>query len=208
MPIKSFLGLTSMPYIQFKKPLVKTKVVWLGTYLLTTLSSYVAYAETLNLKPRAREYYEFIELSRDGDKKAYQGFSNIINYWHEVPRDYAAGLAVGSISSPYKETDSDKPNDAFRATFRTFTLGTEYKKWFNDHPFLRGGVYLNRFQAGSATPELGYSFYVGAGWEFDVKGVGVALEVGHKAGFFGPRWKMSSNMIALGVHFYKQPENK
>ena len=197
-----------MSILGYVSPLSHVKKAALSVSIISTLCSVTALAESLNMKPRAREYYEFIELSRDGHKKAYQGFSNIINYWHEVPRDYAAGLAVGSISSPYKETDSEKPTDAFRASFRTYTLGTEYKKWFNKHPFLRGGIYLNHFQAGSADPELGYSFYVGGGWEFDVKGVGVAIEVGHKAGFFGPRWKMSSNMIALGVHFYKQAEEK
>ena len=181
-----------------------------SSVILTATAGYTlpCLADSLNLKPRAREYYEFIDLKRDGFKKDYQGFSNIINYWHEVPRDYAAGLAMGSIQSPYKQVDDELPTNDFRATFRTYTLGGEYKKWFYEYPFLRAGVYANYFQAGSADPEYGYSFYVGAGWEFDIKGVGLALEVGHKAGFYGSEWELSSNMIALGVHFYGETKEE
>lgn len=158
---------------------------------------------SLEFKPRAREYYEVIKLQTGANHKIYRGLSNIINFWHEVPRDFALGFALGSIGSPYKLEGSSQPSISFRESFRLHSVGLEYKKWYAKRPFLRLGTYHNSFQMGGNVPESGYSNYVGLGWEFDCQGVGIAAEIGQKLGVYGGRWKLNSRMFALGFHFYK-----
>lgn len=172
-------------------------------YSVTALFVFSEIGYSYNLKPRARENFEVIKLKTDGEEKLYRGLSNIINYWHEVPRDFAFGLAFGSIGSPYREENDSKPAEIFQGSFRTYTAGIEYKKWISKFPFVRAGIYNNYFQMASDDPVSGYSYYLGGGYEFDLSGVGLALEAGRKIGNYGGEWELESNMVAIGVHFYK-----
>ena len=175
----------------------------IGTLFVIFLFCKGIYAIDLNLKPRARENFELIELTINDKSKQYRGFSNIINYWHEMPRNYSFGLGLGSIGSPFSETSDSKPSTKFMHSFRLYSVGLEFKKWFKQFPFIRLAAYHNYFQMGAKTPLSGFSNYLGIGWEFDLNGVGVALEAGQKTGFMGGNWRLDSKMMALGIHFYR-----
>ena len=179
---------------------------WILSLMTFSLSLLFAFSEdvySLNIKPRAREYYEVIKLQTGANEKAYRGLSNIINIWHEVQGDFSLGFAFGSIGSPYQQENNVRPSSDFHASFQLYTAGLEYKKWYHNQPFVRIGTYNNYFQMGAKDPLSGHSNYIGLGWEFDYDGMGIAAELGQKFGFYGGKWELNSKMFALGFHFYK-----
>ena len=179
-----------------------TKIVISG--LCLTLIAENISAE--QIKMRAREHFDFHNIMfSDGTNHNYSGLSNTINLWWEKPRNYSIGLAFNPILGS-ANTD-DEVNGRLDEEDRLITLGVEGKyhhRYLMINLFSRVGLGASRLQGSGATGDVdGYHAYVGLGWEFNVKGVGVALEMAYRRSQLEQGVSIDSITPSIGVHFYR-----
>ncbi|VAW89892.1 hypothetical protein MNBD_GAMMA18-2305 [hydrothermal vent metagenome] len=159
-----------------------------------------------DIKVRAREHFDFHNVSlNNSDDTSYRGLSNTINVWWEKPRIYSIGLAfnpiIGSASAngDYDARISNK--------IKLITLGMEGKYYHRDIApslFSRLGLGYSRLNTNGSIGDIdGYHVYVGAGWEFDVKGIGIALEMAFRQSRLEQGGIVNSITPSIGVHFYR-----
>ena len=154
---------------------------------------------------RARESYDWLEADLAGNKWRYQSFAHSINIWYEIPFNWAFGLATGSYATPYRQKNSStgaRPN-GLGDEVKFLSHGLELKKWWHSW-FVRSGIYWQIFQPNSRLDVAkGVGGLVSCGYEFNISGVGLALESGmRKARFANLDLDVNVNMLVLGVHFY------
>ena len=181
---------------------MKLKIMMSG--LLIMLIAETASAE--QIKMRAREHFDFHNIMfSDGATHSYSGLSNTINLWWEKPKNYSLGLAFNPILG--SATTDDNVNSRLDEEVRLITLGVEGKyhhRYFVSNLFSRVGFGASRLQGSGATGEVdGYHAYLGLGWEFNVKGVGVALEMAYRRSQLGQGITIDSITPSIGVHFYR-----
>jgi len=158
------------------------------------------------IKARAREHVDFHNVAfNDGSDTAYRGLSNTINVWWEKPRIYSIGLAFNPIIGSAK-TD-DKPDVRLSRRIKLITLGLEgkyYHRYMSSHLFTRLGLGATRLDNNGPAGEAdGFHAYLGAGWEFDIKGVGLALEMAYRQSRLAQGIIVNSITPSIGVHFYR-----
>ncbi len=159
-----------------------------------------------DIKVRAREHFDFHDVAfGSGSGSAYAGLSNTINVWWEKPRIYSIGLAFNPvIGSARASGDYDT---RLSKRIKLIMLGVEGKYYHRDIApslFSRVGLgYTQLDTKGSIGDIDGYHVYVGAGWEFDVKGVGIALEMAFRQSRLERGVIVNSITPSIGVHFYR-----
>ncbi len=159
-----------------------------------------------DLKVRAREHFDFHKISlNDGDDTFYRGLSNTISIWWEKPWIYSIGFAFNPVIG---SADANGDYDArIGHKIKLITLGLEGKYYHRDIApslFSRLGLGYSRLDAsGSAGDMDGYHVYIGAGWEFDVKGIGIALEMAFRQSRLAQGGIVNSVTPSIGVHFYR-----
>ena len=86
-------------------------------------------------------------------------------------------------------------------------LGVEGKYYHRDIApslFSRLGLGYTRLDTRGSTDDIdGYHVYIGAGWEFDIKGVGLALEMAFRQSRLEQGIIVNSITPSIGVHFYR-----
>lgn len=157
------------------------------------------------IKVRAREHIDFHNVDfHGGDNKSYSGLSNTINIWWEKPRIYSVGLAFNPIFGSAK-SDEDA-GDQLGDKIKLITLGIEgkyYHRYVTNNLFSRIGLGGTRLDSSGETGDVnGYHAYIGIGWEFDIKGVGVALEMALRHSRLAQNIVVNSVTPSIGVHFY------
>ena len=170
------------------------------------LFSQTLIAESGSFRMRARENYEFINIDTKPGSWNSRSFSHTLNLWYEKPFQWAIGLAAGPYGMAYPETSSkvDRP-EGIGQSIKMIHHGIEYKRWMLKGIFTRVGLYHSLVNSnGSAGKDVGFATLFGIGYEHNFDGIGLALEVDTRVSYLqDTKWKISSNMIALGVHFYE-----
>ncbi len=158
-------------------------------------------AEDFHWKLRARESYDILRVHRDTHAAEYPSFSHTINLFYEKPFDRAFGLAIGPFGFSYS---IKKQSRYFSEKLRLISYGFEYKTWWPSQFFIRAGLYYNYMNTNTVDDGVlhGGSIYLGGGYEWNIKDVGLAVEIGHRRHFFPSNWSIENNSVALGVHFY------
>jgi len=157
------------------------------------------------IKARAREHVDFHNIVfKDGSDAAYSGLSNTINIWWEKPRIYSIGLAFNPILG---SAEADGETDArLSRKLKLITLGLEgkyYHHYIYHNLFTRLGLGSTRLDTNGNIGEVdGFHAYIGTGWEFDIKGVGLALEMAYRQSRLAQGVVVNSITPSIGVHFY------
>jgi len=178
------------------------------TIIFIFAASLVASEKALagDIKVRAREHIDFHDIAlNDGSDITYRGLSNTINLWWEKPRIYSIGLAFNPI---FGSASSDKSHDArLGDKIKLITLGAEgkyYHRNISPNLFSRLGLGYTRLNTEGYLGDIdGYHGYIGAGWEFDVKGIGIALEIAYRQSRLERGTIVDSITPSIGVHFYR-----
>jgi len=125
--------------------------------------------------------------------------------WWEKPRIYSIGLAFNPVIGSARA--SGRYDTRLSNKIKLITLGVEGKYYHRDIApslFSRLGLGYTRLNTGGNIDDIdGYHVYVGAGWEFDVKGVGIALEMAFRQSRLEQGVVVNSITPSLGVHFYR-----
>jgi len=168
--------------------------------------SLIGQAMAGDFKFRAREHLDSHKIVfNDGSDVTYQGLSNTLNLWWEEPRFYSIGLAFNPLLGSAKVTSGQ--NVELGNEIKLITLGLEgkyYHRNISANLFSRLGVGYARLDGSGSGGDLeGYHAYLGAGWEFDVKGVGIALELAFRHSRLEQDVVVNSLTPSFGVHFYR-----
>ena len=159
-----------------------------------------------DFKARAREHIDIHKIDiNNGNNLSYSGLSNTINIWWEKPRIYSIGLAFNPIFGS-ASADNDV-GTGLSDKIKLITLGVEgkyYHHYAAKNLFSRFGVGASQLDTNGILDNVdGYHLYVGAGWEFDVNGVGIALEMAFRQSRLSQNIIINSITPSIGVHFYR-----
>ncbi len=159
-----------------------------------------------DIKVRAREHFDFHDVAFDNGSSTYAGLSNTINVWWEKPRVYSIGLAFNPVIGSARA--SGNYDARLSNKIKLIMLGVEGKYYHRDIApslFSRLGLGYTRLDTkGSSIDDIdGYHVYIGAGWEFDIKGVGLALEMAFRQSRLEQGVIVNSITPSIGVHFYR-----
>lgn len=155
-------------------------------------------------KWRAREHFETHTIEQGATEAEYKGLSNTINYWHEIPFDRSIGVAFGPVIGDATREGTGLETEIGRK-IKLQTVGVEYKKWYSqDIPaFIRLGANYQRLETqGSVGDVSGTGIYYGVGYEFIVRGVGIALEYAIRKSNLDSGVSVESVTPSIGFHFY------
>lgn len=152
-------------------------------------------------KFRAREHFDFHQIQFGDESAPYRGLSNTINFWYERPFDSAFGLSFGPLLG---SANNSNPNSStFGQKITLYHWGLEYKKYLLRGFFTRpslGWSYLN--SSGSENSRDGFYAYLGAGYEFKISSIGLALEIAARHSWLARDVSALSITPSLGLHFY------
>ena len=173
----------------------------IGVSLLILGPSF-AYAD--GWKWRAREHFEWHRIEVDGVEAEYRGLSNTVNFWHEKAFDQAYGFAIGPLLGAVEAKDDDL-EARLGKEIQVYNLGFETKQWLSEaNPFFgRLGITYQIIDSdGSLDNPTGVGLYVGAGYEFTYRGVGIALEFAYRQAYLSNDTTNTTITPSIGFHFY------
>ncbi len=180
---------------------VSARTIYMRTlYALTLLMTIPAVAEAGQWRVRARESFNSGEVNLgDGrGSRNFRGLSSDFTVGYEEPFKHLVGLTVqrGGLSNG---------NESLTTT----TVGVEGKVFPTERArylFARGGLLAQALDpAGPPKDVWNYGFSLGTGWEFPVKKVGLAPEIGGRFLWGARGRKVRTLYISLGIHFYAFP---
>lgn len=176
----------------------------LTTFAILLLTPDMALAKG-QFKARARENYEQIKINIGQASHQFESFSHTINLWYEDPFNFAVGLATGPYGMAYRESPGQEQRPPeLGQSIKLINQGLELKYWYLAGAFVRTGAYYQQFNSqGSAGRDEGTAWLIGAGYEWDLSGIGLALEADYRASRLNRlQWDVNASMVAIGVHFY------
>ena len=185
--------------------MVKVKsIVFLIFVILSPLRQSLALDD---IRLRARENYEIIDMEFQGQTQQFQGLSNTFNLWFERPFDISYGLAGGSIFSGFSP-DGQNQIPGLSNEIKVDFLGFEVK-WFlysqgNQGLFFRPGIYWQNLKSrGRAGKIQGSAYYLGMGYEFLIyKQLSLSPEIAVKRGE-AQDYSWQAVVVSVGLHFYR-----
>ncbi len=169
-------------------------------YALFFLMTISAAAEAGQWRVRARESFNSgqFNLADGRGSRNFRGLSSDFNVFYEEPFKRLVGLTFqrGGLSNG---------NESLTAT----TVGVEGKIFPTERAryfFARGGLLAQALDpAGPPKDFWNYGFALGTGWEFPIKKVGLAPEIGGRF-LWGARGRSVRTLyVSLGIHFYAFP---
>jgi hypothetical protein len=175
-------------------------------FVIIFTSIWIQTSHAGNFKFRAREHYELHTIKLNSQNLKYSGLSNTINFWYEKPRNYSIGLflspIIGKIPANNK-TDSSLLGD----NIQILNIGSEFKKYISiinkDQFFYRTGLsWIKINSEGTANDLNGLGMYLGFGYEFIYKKVGIAPEFAIRYGVLERNNSITSITPSIGFHFY------
>ena len=176
------------------------------TLFILVFISFMAPVYGSDIHLRAREHYELVKvdnLGRPGLTR-YEGLTNTLDLWYEVPFRYSFGIAGGPLIATLPVTGSDHAGRPQR--IRLMHLGIE-SKIFLLPEFFQGFVRVGTFYSALASRDDLGSFYgssilLGIGYELDWNGTGIAPEFDWRFGKLNQGISFQSAGPAIGLHFY------
>ena len=178
-------------------------------YLFWLLFIYFCITETVSAqkwKLRAREHFDTATVNYDQsiDKETTSGIGPTINFWLEEPYENAFGLALGLM---YIDFERESPSLGRGQRMELWKLGLEGKHdpfQGDGGLFFRWGLSKNLLKTKGALGELnGKGGYLGVGWEFPFKILGLAFEIAQRQIHFENNLSIETSSPSIGVHFYK-----
>ena len=98
-------------------------------------------------------------------------------------------------------------NTGLGRKFKLILFGLEgkyYHRYIASGLFSRLGLgYTQLNNDGSLGNLTGYNVYLGTGWEYDFRGVGIAFEMAYRYSRFSSDVILNSFTPSIGVHFYR-----
>jgi len=169
-------------------------------YALALLLIVSVPAEAGQWRVRARESFNSGQVNQgDGrGSRNFRGLSSDFIVGYEEPFKRLVGLTIqrGGLSNG-------------RESLTATTVGVEAKIFPTErarHLFARGGLLAQALDpAGPPKDFWNYGFALGTGWEFPVKKVGLAPEIGGRFLWGAQGRSVQTLYISLGIHFYALP---
>ena len=169
-------------------------------YVLTLLLTISAAAEAGQWRVRARESFNSGQVNL-GDGRGslnFRGLSSDFSVGYEEPYKRLVGLT-------FQRGALTHGNESLTVT----TVGVEGKIFPTERArylFARAGLLAQALDpAGPPKDFWNYGFALGTGWEFPVKKVGLAPEIGGRL-LWGARGRSVRTLyLSLGIHFYAFP---
>ena len=169
-------------------------------YLFWLLFIYFCMTETVSAqkwKLRAREHFDTATVNYDQsiDKETTSGVGPTINFWLEEPYETAFDF----------ERESDSIGRGQRMELSKLGLEGKHGLFQGDGGlFFRWGLSKNLLKTKGALGELnGKGGYLGVGWEFPFKILGLAFEIAQRQIHFENNLSIETSSPSIGVHFYK-----
>lgn len=174
-------------------------------FALVLFSTFQSFAGSFAM--RAREHFEIHDLDIGEQSLKYTGLSNTINLWYEVPFKYSIGLSFSPILAKMY-IDDKSASSLLGEDIKIYNVGTEYKQFLNflnrDQFYTRLGISWIKLRSYGTHPDSnGLGIYVGGGYEFKYKRVGIAPEIAFRYGVLERGDSLLSFVPSVGVHFYK-----
>ena len=178
-------------------------------YLVLIFFIYFCMTETVSAqkwKLRAREHFDTasINYGHSIDKETTPGIGPTINFWFEEPYENAFGFALGLMYINYAR-ESIRIGRGQR--MELWKLGLEGKHdpfQGNGGLFFRWGLSKNLLKTKGALGHLnGKGGYLGVGWEFPFKILGLAFEIAKRQVRLENNLSIETSSPSIGVHFYK-----
>ncbi len=163
-------------------------------------------ASAQNWKLRAREHFDTATVNYDQsiDKETTSGIGPTINFWREEPYENSFGLALGLM---YIDFERESPSFGRGQRMELWKLGLEGKHdpfQGDGGLFFRWGLSKNILKTKGTLGELnGKGGYLGVGWEFPFKILGLAFEIAKRQIRFENNLSIGTSSPSIGVHFYK-----
>ena len=158
--------------------------------------------DSSDFKFRAREHYEWHKIQYGSQTLDYQGLSNTINYWYEVPYEYSIGLALSPLIS---RIQTDEKSSPYGEEITLYNLGIEAKyfpKYLFDQLYTRGGIGYSLFNPDIKATLTGINFYMGLGYEIPFERFGLALEIAYRKTFLNRNIEVNTITPSIGFHLY------
>ena len=181
--------------------MAKLKVLALVAYVFFGVGTECA--EAGQIRMRAREHYETMQITNKLGTSSYVGFTNTINVWYEEPYRWSLGLAGSPL---WAMLHAKSPLESYSSTIRLVHLGIEGK--FFPLPnivnlFFKCGVFDAQLTSNGVAGQLrGHSLLGGVGYEWDLGGIGLAPEISWRWGRLADQTEVVGSAPAIGVHFY------
>ena len=178
-------------------------------FIFWLLFIYFCMTETVSAqkwKLRAREHFDTVTLKYGNqiENETTSGIGPTINFWLEEPYENAFGLALGLM---YINFERESPSFGRGQRMELWKLGLEGKHdpfQGDGGLFFRWGLSKNLLKTKGALGELnGKGGYLGVGWEFPFKILGLAFEIAQRQIHFENNLSIETSSPSIGVHFYK-----
>lgn len=155
-------------------------------------------------KFRAREHFDWHSISYQGVSNQFSGFSNTINFWHEVPFNYSLGLAFNPLLGSAR-SNSDSGLMSLGSRVVIYNLNCEFKFFpiENKNFFSRFGMGASLFSSQIVNEIYGGNIYAGVGYELKIWRVYVAPELAFRYMRGESSMHISTITPSVGVHFYE-----
>jgi hypothetical protein len=162
----------------------------------------------MKFKMRAREHYEVHNIKGENFETKYKGFNNTVNLWWENPYDLYYGFSFSPIFSGLKNKEDQSLGDEIDY----FNIGLELKYFPKDYLpsvlenfYIRPGTGYSVLKPGNNVNDAkGYNLYLGLGYEYPFKHLGLALEVAYRYANLEDGVSVQSFTPSIGFHFYEK----
>ena len=168
--------------------------------------------EAASFRLRAREHFEWLS-ARYGpvnETQGYFGLTNTLNAWYEEPFRYAFGLAFGPLLGSARSRGTAPAGTASK--IRLWNVGLEGKYFFRQVQaglFGRAGLTANLLDTrGALGTLLGGGYYLGLGWEWQVRKMGIAPEIAFRHVILEKNSRVLAFTPSIGFHFYMLPKDE
>ena len=160
-------------------------------------------SEAQSIKLRAREHFEVHTIKVLGSDYVYKGASNTINIWYEIPQKWSLGLGISPLLGEAKNSEAVL-NTGLGTSIKLFTVNIEFKYYFISGWFVRPGLGWADLQTGGTYQDFsGWNAYGGAGYEWQLGSIGLALEAAYRYSQLSEEVTITSVTPSIGFHFYK-----
>lgn len=181
--------------------MTRLKVMAIAAYVYFGVGT--EWAEAGQIRMRAREHYETMQITNKAGTSSYVGFTNTINVWYEEPYRWSVGLAGSPL---WAMLHANAPLESYSSTIRLVHLGIEGK--FFPLPnilnlFFKSGVFDAQLTSNGSAGQLhGRSVLGGVGYEWDLGGIGLAPEISWRWARLANQTEVVGVAPAIGLHFY------
>jgi hypothetical protein len=157
-------------------------------------------------KLRAREHFDTATLNYGNitQNETTSGIGPTINFWREEPYENSFGLALGLMYIDFTRASASIGRGQRMELWKLGLEGKHDPFQGDGGLFFRWGLSKNILKTKGTLGELnGKGGYLGVGWEFPFKILGLAFEIAKRQIRFENNLSIGTSSPSIGVHFYK-----